>query len=301
MLYLPSSLWLPTATSKASSRRSRHSPFQLAIYCYLFLLLLISCSTLYSWQGEHTRRNEVKAANAGLEEEGVEGRVLRSGVSLHGLDTSPGGQAGQKTGILNGIAGANLMPGGNAGNESFRQGDGSKNRGSFGGGRFQKEGSVVHKTVGPVGLGGESGLVEPRETLNRSKEEIGRLKSRSRNIKAHEEGSQDWKVVHHQALVSKGQPSEQPAIIDTNHSRKDFLAQGGEERDFRVTAIEPAYGLRSGGYAVLIRGRNFGPMGSSLLATIGDVPCNVCPIPTNIPIDPGPNQIWLRRCLSLFA
>ncbi|GAQ90641.1 Glycosyl transferase containing protein [Klebsormidium nitens] len=78
-------------------------------------------------------------------------------------------------------------------------------------------------------------------------------------------------MAHHQVLVSSGQPSGQPAAIDTN---KDVGAQDSEKEDFRVTAVEPAYGLRSGGYAVLIRGRYFGPMGSSLLATIGDVPCN---------------------------
>lgn len=41
-----------------------------------------------------------------------------------------------------------------------------------------------------------------------------------------------------------------------------------------VTAVEPPHGPRAGGTVILIRGRNFGEVGSLLQATVGDANCD---------------------------
>jgi hypothetical protein len=246
-LYLPQTLWLVAHRSKSSSRRKpRRSPFQLAVYFYVFLVLLMCGVALHSWHTEQT--------SALLGDEKLVGRVLTSGFSLprFGID------------VGNGAA--------DSGRINTTELEESAATGGYG--IHKKDRNYVVRTEESHAAAGIRKATPHRESLSQPNENA----ESAGDELASTQGVQRPKRELQQKTTQKSsepRPGSNEVHATSSRKFKGHAAAEEKEMDLRVTAVEPAHGLRSGGYAVLIRGVNFGPMGSSLIATIGHLPCNV--------------------------
>lgn len=250
-LYLPQTLWLVAHRSKSSSRRKpRRSPFQLAVYFYIFLVFLMCGVTLHSWHAEQ------KNALLRGDEESV-GRVLTSGFPLprFGID-----------GARNGAVDSTQIRTTHELEESAAAG---------GHGPHKRDRKDVVRTEDPHAAAGSRKATSHKESLlqpNDNAESAGDELASTQDVQRPRRELQQKTT----QKSSESRPGSNEVHATSSRNFKGHAgAQDKEEQDLRVTAVEPAHGLRSGGYAVLIRGVNFGPMGSSLIATIGHLPCHV--------------------------